>query len=81
MRVHEGEVFLTRLAIPFSCFARLFTVWGNSPDPAIVRAIVKILETDGFSYVPMDALGEAYDGRNRHKASIRTWYARYFDYV
>jgi hypothetical protein len=80
-KVHEGEVFLTRLAISFSCFSRLVTVWGNAPDATLVRAIVKLLEIDGYRYVPMEALREAYDGRNRQKTSIRTWYARFFDYV
>jgi hypothetical protein len=80
-KVHEGEVFLTRLAISFSCFSQLVTVWGNSPDATLVRAVVKLLEIDGFRYVPMEALNEAYDGRNRQKPSIRTWYARFFDFV
>ena len=29
MRTHEGEVFLTRLTIVFSCFAKLVTVYGD----------------------------------------------------
>lgn len=79
-RVHEGEVIMTKLEIRFSAFGNLFTVWSRSPDAAILRSIVGVLEEAGYTFVPIEATNEAYDGKNRAKSQIRTWFARFFDY-
>jgi hypothetical protein len=80
-RVHEGEVIMTKLEIRFSAFGGLFTVWMRQTDPQLVRSVVAVLEEAGYTHVPIAATDEAYDGKNRAKPQIRTWFARFFDYV
>lgn len=81
---HRGRVILTQLAIRFSAFGRLVTVWGNVPEAPIsdrVRASLEsALSQAGYVPVPCDALDSPYTGIHKFAAEIKTWWACYFDY-
>jgi hypothetical protein len=78
------RVILTYIAIRFSAFGRLATLWGNVPeaplDAELCGRIARVLVNAGYVVVPADALDEPYDGTNQFASQIRTWWLRYFDY-
>jgi hypothetical protein len=58
-----GErVILTRIAIRFSAFGRLATIWENAPeaplDADLIDRLIHILANAGFKVVPVDTLDE-----------------------
>jgi hypothetical protein len=79
-----GSIILTYVAVRFSCFGRLVTIWGNVPETPISNtlelALAVELENRGYCYVPAATLDEPYSGPNVHAASIATWWLRFFDY-
>ncbi|MDO9022288.1 MAG: hypothetical protein Q7V43_35515 [Myxococcales bacterium] len=82
----NGVVVLTpEIAVRFSNFGRLYTIYSAVPDTLThypldrIRAVV---ELRGWRYVPADELGEIYDGKNRAFNDGRTtWWIRFFDYL
>ena len=79
-----GPVVLTRVAIRFSCFGRLVTIWGNVEEAPVsdelARALEAALTVHGYCYVPSAQLEEPYSGSHVHAASIGSWWLRFFDY-
>jgi hypothetical protein len=49
--------------------------------PALLNAIVEMLEKEGYVYVPPDVLMQPYTGKNPGVTGIRDWWIRYFDWV
>lgn len=81
---HFGQVIMTYVAIRFSAFGRLVTIWGNVPEAPIPDGVLARL-TDalthaGYVPVPCKELDSAYTGINKFHAEIKTWWLRYFDY-
>jgi hypothetical protein len=85
LQTRAGRVILSNVAIRFSGFGRLVTVWGNVPESlpsdTLKTALATVLEARGYKYIPEIALEEAYQGHNQHEAQIDTWWSRFFDYV
>lgn len=79
-----GQVVLTYVAIRFSAFGRLVTIWGNVPEAPVsdgLRTRLNAALTQaGYVPVPYDDLDSPYTGINRFAAEIGTWWLRYFDY-
>jgi hypothetical protein len=79
-----GRVVLTYVAIRFSCFGRLVTVWGNVEEAPVTGALAgelaSALRRNGYRYVPAADLEEPYSGSHVHAAGIHTWWLRFFDY-
>jgi hypothetical protein len=77
--------FTPEIAIRFSNFGRLFTIYSALPEllPRYpVDAIRAIVERHGWTYVPADQLHVIYDGRNTLlRNGVNTWWIRYFDYL
>jgi hypothetical protein len=72
------------IAVRFSAFGDLFTVWTSCPeDPlpkAVVQRVILSVEGHGFRYVNEDSLAEPYSGANPVFAG-QTWGYRYFEYL
>jgi hypothetical protein len=49
--------------------------------PALLKAIVAVVEKEGYVYVPSEALMQPYTGKNPGVTGIRNWWIRYFDWV
>ena len=82
----NGVVALTpEIAVRFSNFGRLYTIYSAVPDTLThypVDRIRAVVELQGWRYVPADELGEIYDGKNRAFNGGRiTWWIRFFDYL
>ena len=79
-----GQVILTYVAIRFSSFGGLVTIWGNVPESPLsddlTGALARVLESRGYHYIPASALDEPYEGHHQHAAEIRSWWLRFFDY-
>ncbi|MBD2102670.1 hypothetical protein [Leptolyngbya sp. FACHB-261] len=79
-----GNVILTVLAIRFSAFGKLFTVWSNSTKEKVNRnlidEVVATLQDHGYVYVDADALQESYTGSHTDFKDT-TWWLRFFDYI
>jgi len=75
-------VYAPVLAVRFSNFGRLFTVWSSSgtPDPDLCRRIVETVRAEGFVYIEEAELSEPYTRRNPHLKDT-TWWIRFFDYL
>lgn len=72
----------TVLALRFSNFGQLFTVWSVAPEPLpvpLVAVLVEAAGAAGFHYVCADDLDEAYTGTHRLFRHA-SWWERYFDY-
>jgi hypothetical protein len=55
---------------------------GDKPiPPALLKAIVAVLEKEGYVYVPAEVLTQPYTGKNPGVTGIRDWWIRYFDWV
>jgi hypothetical protein len=73
----------TVFAVRFSNFGDLFTTWNYGParlPDAVAAELVAAVEATGFRFVPPEALGEPYTGRNPGFRNT-TWWIRFFDYV
>ena len=79
-----GQVILTYLAIRFSAFGQLVTLWGNVPEAPIPSSLeeqlCRILLNAGYKVIPAQVLDGPYDGQHKFKSQITTWWLRYFDY-
>jgi hypothetical protein len=49
--------------------------------PALLKAIVTVLEKEGYVYIPAEVLMQPYTGKNAGVTGIRDWWIRYFDWV
>ncbi len=77
-----GRCIETVLALRFSNFGQLFTVWSVLPEPLpepLVAVLVEAASAAGFHYVCTDELDEAYTGSHRLFRHA-SWWERYFDY-
>jgi hypothetical protein len=72
------------IAVRFSAFADLFTVWTSCPDEplpeALVQRVVAAVEEFGFRFVDEDSLAEPYSGANEAFVG-ETWWYRFFEYL
>ncbi len=71
------------IAITFSAFGDLFTVWSSAPDeiPAtVVEKVVTAVQGHGFHYVDGDSLSEQYIGDNPVFRE-NNWSYRFFSYL
>lgn len=72
------------VAVRFSNFGRLYTVWTSYPSwriaPETVERIIGAVRAAGFVYVEAEELQEPYTGRNPALEGS-TWWIRFFDYV
>ena len=71
------------LAIMFSSFGRLFTVWWNDetpPDPAIVPPVIEAVRERGYIYIASAMLNSAYTGIDP-RFQGETWWTRFFGYL
>lgn len=73
------------LAIRFSAFGRMFTIWHSRPeefavDSALVQRVISAVQNAGYTYADAAELQSPYDGPNRHLAGV-SWWERYFDYL
>jgi hypothetical protein len=74
------------VAVRFSAFGRLFTVWSvcredQRLDPEITTRIIRCVEERGYTYVDVDSLDEPYSGPNPHLEEGISWWNRFFDYL
>jgi hypothetical protein len=78
-----------KIAIRFSTFGKMATVHTNSAASDLgkypVARLAELLEQHGFHYVPVDSLGERYDGKLKgldlSVGGEPTWWYRFFDYM
>ncbi|MFH1877148.1 MAG: hypothetical protein ABH865_09710 [Candidatus Omnitrophota bacterium] len=73
------------IAIRFSNFGKLFSLWSNLDGFEVkfpIKEIVNIVKGFNWKYIPKKELHEIYDGK---KVSMRngkyTWWDRFFDYT
>ncbi len=86
--VAEGSLRILRntvLAIRFSSFGRLFTVWSACRDerqlaPNLTDQVIQFVASKGNTYVDGDSLEETYSGANPHLQGV-TWGIRFFNYL
>lgn len=84
-KVQRGgaTALLAQMAIVFSNFGNLVTVWSVDPESLNrypLEDIVNILEGHGFVYIPRSSLDAGYDGRHATRVKI-TWLDRFFSYI
>jgi len=76
----SGPVHLCRIAIRFSAFGKLYSVWGNCPDQPVCDAIIadidQFLSPLGYVRVPEDLLFQPIPTEGANK----TWQSRFFAY-
>jgi hypothetical protein len=76
-----GKAIATVVAVRFSCFGDLFSIWGNSEryplTQELVATIAEYVSGQGFVYVPSDLL----DKESESPTGLGTWALRYFDYI
>ncbi len=83
----HSQIFLplgndSHAVIRFSNFGDLSTVSDEETVPAeLLRAVVALLESHGYIYVPVEVLCQPYTGLNPGVDGIRSWWVRYFDWV
>lgn len=74
----------TVLAVRFSAFGNLFTVWSACSSeqlpPSVVEQVIKTTENHGFIYVNADELNEPYTGQHEGFKTM-SWWIRFFDYI
>jgi hypothetical protein len=74
-----------KIAIRFSAFGRMATIYTNSAQSDLkrypVERLAALLEDHGFVYVPAEALAEPYDGLTPNMPPDFTWGLRFFDYL
>jgi hypothetical protein len=72
------------IAVRFSAFGELFTVWTSCPDHPLPKTVVQrsiaAVEEHGFRYVDEDSLAEPYGGANPAFAG-QMWGYRFFEYL
>ncbi len=72
----SNPVHLYQIAIRFSAFGKLYSVWGNCPDQPvcdeIVRNIEQLLSPLGYVHVPENLLSQP------HPTQGLTWQNRFF---
>jgi hypothetical protein len=71
------------LAIRFSNFGRMFTVWWNTSTPLpaeTVSRVIDVVRERGYLYVDSAALDASYSGGNPRWKGV-SWYTRFFSYV
>jgi hypothetical protein len=80
-----GQIVGTELAIRFSGFGRLVTIFSTESDESPLpqaASLVGILEAAGYLYVPCEVLEEEYSGNLADRfPQITTWWLRFFDYT
>ena len=71
-----------RLALTFSNFGRLVTMWGSgeSLHPNHLNQLAELLDLKGFTYVPIKYLEAEYTGRHSFLKG-GTWMDRFFSYL
>jgi hypothetical protein len=78
-----GRTLWAALAIRFSNFGGLFTVWTTSATPVspeIVGKVIEVVKQHGYRYIDNAVLDESYSGASpRWKGE--SWRIRFFDYV
>lgn len=80
----HGRFINTSLAVRFSSFGRLFSVWSvcesdEALAPDVIARVVEVGRAAGFVYVDANELSEPYDGVHPHVRG--TWWIRFFDYL
>ena len=71
------------IAVTFSAFGGLFTVWSTAPDEIpdpVVRHVIRAVEEHGFRYVASESLSETYSGDNQMFQGS-DWGYRFFSYL
>jgi hypothetical protein len=71
------------LAVRFSTFGRLFTIWWSTAtplDPVVVTQVIDAVGERGYVYIDNDALGAAYTGIEPRLEGT-SWRIRFFDYL
>lgn len=78
-----------KVAMRFSAFGRMATIYTNSAASDLggypVTGLAELLGQHGFNYIPVESLGERYDGKlqwlHQSLGGAATWWYRFFDYV
>jgi len=73
----------TAIAIIFSAFGDLFTIWGSVPGEipeSVMQKVISAVQKHGFRYVDTESLAEAYSGTNPVFQHSR-WIDRFFSYI
>ena len=67
-------------SIRFSNFGNLVTIcWHDLMPHLLYQQIIKIVEDDGFHFIPEEELATPYDGVMTGK--FPNWWGRYFDWI
>lgn len=81
----ESSVYLYDLSIRFSSFGSMVTIFNNTENNIDnkynIEKVIEILKDDGYIYINLESLDEAYDGINKYITKGDTWFTRYFDYI
>ena len=76
---------VVRLGVRFSNFSRLFSIYTSEHDnvsPEDEQRVRRIVEREGFVYIPCRELQGLYDGANPTLRDGKvTWWIRFFDYL
>ena len=68
--------------IRFSNFGNLVsTCWAELFSPDTLSLVIKVLQEEGFHYIPEVELDCEYDGVMKGQIPKWTWWGRYFDWV
>jgi hypothetical protein len=81
----EGGHLVSDLAIRFSNFGRLYTIFTNLagiPGEIPIGVLKEIVTRHGWTYVAPEPLEELYDGIHPgFRDGKTTWWIRFFDYL
>jgi hypothetical protein len=80
----KGGLLVANIAIRFSAFGRMATVYSaNRDEKDLLRfapALVDVLERHGFHFAPEAELSGPYPGKEEWTSGW-TWFTRFFDYL
>jgi hypothetical protein len=86
---HGGKLRLAVLAVSFSSFGKLFTVWSakgdegrhiSPPPPEVTHRVIDAVRQRGYTYVDAASLDADYSGSNPAMKG-KSWWIRFFDYL
>jgi len=70
------------LAIRFSTFDRMFTIYGrNVEESECPPGVIDYLTKQGYKYVALADLRTPYDGKATRGTGGWTWFTRFFDFL
>lgn len=81
-RQNNERALVTLIALRFSRFDRMVTIWGTELKSYADRipGLIGYLEAHGYRYVSHDDLAEPYSGEDLLGPGA-TWWDRFFDYM